>query len=68
MPGCDGAGTAKRSYPTSKVRVAAGRSYPTPKVRDSGREEQPHVQEAVAARAQKGLEEVSHMEDEKGWW
>ena len=66
VPGCDGAGTAKRSYPTSKVRVAAGRSYPTPKVRDSGREEQPHVQEAVAARAQKGLEELLHIQGQEG--
>ena len=49
MPGCDGAGTAERSYPASKVR-------------GSGREEQPHVQGAVAAQAPEGLEELSHVE------
>ena len=31
VPGCDGAGMAKRSYPVSKAGVAAGRSYPMPK-------------------------------------
>ena len=37
MPGCNGAGTAKRSYPTSEAR---GGSW----------EEPPHVQGAVAVR------------------
>ena len=32
-----------------------------------GREEQPHVQGAVAARAQEGLEELSHVEGQEGW-
>ena len=31
MPGCDGAGAAERSYPTSEVRGLAKRSYPTSK-------------------------------------
>ena len=31
-----------------------------------GREDQPHVQEAVAAQAQKGLEELSHVEGQEG--
>ena len=35
-----------------------------PEVRDGGREEQPHVQGAVAARAQEGLEELFHVQ---GW-
>jgi len=34
--------------------------------RGGGREEQPHVQEAVAVRAQEGLEELSHIEDQEG--
>ena len=35
----------------------------------SGREDQPHVQGAVAARAQEGLEELSHIEGQEGrWW
>ena len=53
MPGCDGAGTAERSYPA-------------PKARGSGREEQPHVQEAVAVWAQEGLEELCHVEGQEG--
>ena len=30
------------------------------------REDQPHVQGAVAARAQEGLEELSHVEGQEG--
>ena len=67
VPGCDGAETAKRSYPTSEVRggsrkelhrprpgAAAGRSYPTSKARGSGQKEQLHVQGVVAVQAQEG--------------
>ena len=37
--------------------------------RGSGREDQPHVQGAMAARAQEGLEELSHVEGQEGrWW
>ena len=119
VPDCDGAVTAERSYPASKVgggaerrypasefrggdeksypmsevrggdersyiasevrghgqeeishapslrpRAAAWRSNPKPKNRD--REDQPHVQGAGAARAQGGLEEVSHFEGQEG--
>ena len=53
MPGCDGAGTAKRSYPASEVRGGS-------------REELPHLQGAVAARAQEGLEELFHVQGQKG--
>ena len=35
---------------------------PKPEARGGGQEEQPHVQRAVAARAQEGLEELSHIE------
>ena len=31
-------------------------------------EDQPHVQGAVAAWAQEGLEELSHVEGQEGWW
>ena len=77
MPGCNGAGTTeKRSYPSPRSGAAAGRSYPTPEAR--GRtypmpetrggcpEDQPHVQGAVAARAQEGLEELSYVEGQEG--
>ena len=40
--------------------------YPASEVRGSGREEQPHIQGAVAARAQEGLEELSHVEGQEG--
>ena len=44
----------------------ARRSYPTPKARGGGREDQPHVQGVVAARAQEGLEALSHVEGQEG--
>ena len=34
--------------------------------RGGGREDQPHVQGAMAAQAQEGLEELSHVEDQEG--
>ena len=37
-------------------------------VRGSGREEQPHVQGAVAAPAQEGLEELFHVQGQEGRW
>ena len=46
MPGCDSAGAAERSYPTSEVR-------------GSRREKPPHIQGAVAVQVQEGLEELS---------
>ena len=55
VSGCDSAGTAERSYPASEAR-------------DGGQEEQPHIQGAVAAWAQEGLEELSHTEIQEGWW
>ena len=53
MPGCDSAGAAERSDPT-------------PEAKGSGREEQPHVQSAVASRVQEGLEELSHVQGRGG--
>ena len=44
----------------------AERSYPMSEVRGGGREEQPHVQGAVAAQAHEGLEELSHVEGQEG--
>ena len=84
MPGCHGAGTAERSYPASKVRCGDESSCPASKVRGGGQEElshaskldarggdweeQPHVQGALAAWAQEGLEELSHVEGQEGRW
>ena len=52
--------------PCRRPGVVAGRSYPTPEARGGGREDQPHIQGAVAARAQEGLEELSHVEGQEG--
>ena len=46
----------RQATPRLRSGVVAERSYPMPKVRGGGREEQPHVQGAVAARAQEGRE------------
>ena len=40
--------------------------YPTPEARGGGRVEQPHVQGAVAARVQEGLEELFHVKVRRG--
>ena len=70
---------AERGYPLSEVRsrpggailhlksgVLAGRSHPVPEARGGGWEEQPHAQGAVAAWAQGGLQELSHVEGQVG--
>ena len=62
--GCD-----KRSYPASEVRAGGWEELPyvpTPEARGGGWEDQPHVQGAMAARAQEGLEELSHVEGQEG--
>ena len=50
----------------SEVGAAAEGSNPKPEARGGGLEDQPHIQEAVAAQAQKGLEELSHVEGQEG--
>ena len=40
---------------------------PMPEASGGSREEQPHVQGAVAAWAQEGLEELSHIGGQEGW-
>ena len=47
------------------ILLHSERSYPMPEVRDGGREEQPHVQGAVAARAQEGREELLHVQGQE---
>ena len=56
------------AIPHVRPGAAARRSNPTPEARGGGWEEQPHVQGAVAAREQKGLEEPSHVEGQEGRW
>ena len=60
---------AEKRYPASEVRDGGWEELPhalTPEARGGGGEEQPHVQGAEAARAQEGLEELSHIEGQEG--
>ena len=57
---------AEKSYPSPRSGAVAGRSYPTAEARGGSQEDQPHVQGVVAARAQEGLEELSHVEGQEG--
>ena len=43
-----------------------GRSNRMPEARGGDQEDQPHVQGAMAARAQESLEELSHIEGQGG--
>ena len=52
--------------PRPRPGAAARRSNPMAEGRGGGREDQPHVQGAVAERAQEGLEELSHDEGQEG--
>ena len=49
VPDCDGAGTAKRSYPASKVRGACREEIPSVQGQGWRREELPRVQVGAAA-------------------
>ena len=58
---------ARRRYPkplSPRPEAAGGRSYRMPEARVGGQEDQPH---SVAAGAQEGLEELSHVEGQEGW-
>ena len=60
-------GATPRPRPETAPRGAvAERSHPTPEARGGGREDQPHIQGAVAAWVQEGLEEPSHVEGQEG--
>ena len=39
-----------------------------PEARGGGKEDQLHVQGAVAARVQEALEDLSHIEGQEGQW
>ena len=49
MPDCDGAGRAKRSYPTSEVRGGGRRRYPASEVRGGDERSYPTSEVGVAA-------------------
>ena len=62
---------AKRRYLANEVRGSSRQELPhapTPEARGGGREDQLHVQGAVAAWAQEGLEKLSHTEGQEGRW
>ena len=75
-----GGGAAERRYPVSEVRGGGREEIPhalKPQARGGGREKLPHARgqgqwpggptHAMAARAQEGLEELSHVEGQEGW-
>ena len=69
-PGPKSGAAARRSYPTplsQRPGAAAGRSNRSTEARGGGREDQPHIQGAVAAWAQEGLEELFQNEGQEGW-
>ena len=66
VPGCEGAGIAERSYPASEVRGSGQEELPHAGGQGLRREDQLHIQGAVAAQAQEGLEELSHVEGQEG--
>ena len=57
---------AERSYPASEARDGGQEGLPHILDRGGGQEKPPHVRGAVAALAQKGLEEPSHIEGQEG--
>ena len=65
---CPRSGAAAESARLRQRTSAAERTYPMSEVRGGGREELPHVQGAVPAQAQEGLEELSHVEGQEGRW
>ena len=52
--------------PKAKARGGGWEEQPTPEARGGGQEDQPNVHGALAAQAQEGLEEISHIEGQEG--
>ena len=52
--------------PRPKLGAAADRSYPTSEARGGSWEEKPHLQGAVSVLVQEGLEELFHVQGQKG--
>ena len=71
LPHVQGQGQRQEELPRVRGRGGGQEELPhapRPKAKGSGWEEQPHVQGAVAAWAQEGLEELSHIEGQEGRW
>ena len=66
------AATAKKwqkvATPHPRSGVAARRNYAVSEVRGGSGEEQTHVQGAVAAWMQEGLDELFHVQGQEGHW
>ena len=56
----------RRATPRPRSGATARGDTPVNEVRGGSQEELPHVQGAVATRAQEGLEELSHVEGQEG--
>ena len=52
--------------PRPRSGAVTRRTYPTPEARGHGWEEQPHLQGVVAAWVQERLEELFHVQGQKG--
>ena len=65
-PAFEARGGGPEELPRVEVRGCGREELPPVEVRGGGREDQPHAQGAVAARAQEGLEELSHVEGQEG--
>ena len=50
-----------------EARGGSREEEPMPKARGGGQEDQPHIQGAMAAWVQEGLEELSQVEGQEGW-
>ena len=68
VPGCDGAGTVRGATPHPRSGGRLGGATPRPHAQGQGRRPggRPHIQGAMAAWAQEGLEELSHVEGQEG--
>ena len=67
LPHIRGQRQGKRgATPRPRTGATARRSYRMPEARGSSREEQPHIQGALAVLAQEGLEELSHVQRQEG--
>ena len=62
---CPRSGAAAQSARLQRHRNGR-EELPKSEARGGGQEDQPHVQGAVAVRAQEGLEELSHVEGQEG--
>ena len=60
-------GRPREATPCPSSGTADERSYPASEARGGGWEELPQVQEAVAAQAQEGREELLYIQGQEGW-